>query len=106
MLKECQESNASGDDDSGEGESKPKTKASVPFEEMARRVSAKWKIVDKESKRKYELLAAKDMERYNQEMVIWKQKKKRNDGSSKKCSDKNKKKRINGGRIKYPRRMP
>jgi len=43
------------------------------FADLARTVARRWKVIDKETKERYDELAAQDKNRYQQEMKQWKQ---------------------------------
>ena len=53
----------------GDGKESPKEK--VGFEHMAQAVSSRWRQVDIQTLRKYEKLAEEDMERYKNEMIVY-----------------------------------
>ena len=50
-----------------------KTHGKIGFAEMARTIGAKWKAIDPEQKKVFEDMAAKEKERYQKELAVWKE---------------------------------
>lgn len=72
LLEETKSKNANGETAAAAADGRALT---IPFQEMARRVSVEWQVVDDQTKKEYQKLADLDTDRYHREVYEWRMKK-------------------------------